>query len=256
MKKTLTIIGLALASAVGAQAQILVDNFNTYSNGNLVGQGGWVQTGTTATNPIQVSGGVVTLVQGSNQDANRPFGSAVTTGSIYYFATINVSAKNATGDYFLHLGDGGTSAFGARLYARSAGAGYQLAWGGSSTAPTTFGAELSFSTNYNIVFRYNIIAGAANDTGSLYVSTGTFDSVETNNTPYQNVTTWTGGTEVSSFAAIYLRQGTNTGTETIDQVRVATTWAQAIPEPSTWALIGLGTTVVLMGIRRRRSIKA
>jgi hypothetical protein len=256
MKKLLTIIGLAAATLAGANAAVLLDqDFNSFTNGDLVSQGSWVQTGATATNPIQVSSGIVSLAQGANQDANRPFTPAVTSGSIYYFATINVASKNGTADYFIHLGDGGVSNFGARLYGKSTGAGYQLAWGGGVTAPTTFGAELAFGTSYNVVFRYNIISGTLNDTGKLYVSSGDFNSNEASNTAYQDVTVWTGGTEVTSFSAMYFRQGTSTGSESIDQIKIATTFAEAIPEPKTWVLIGIGTSFMLWNLRRRRRVQ-
>lgn len=253
MKKTLSIISLAAATLASANAALLLsDDFNSYPTGDLVGQGGWVQTGSATANPIQINNGIVNLAQGSSQDANNPF-AAVTSGSLYYFATINVSAKNGTADYFIHLGDGSTSNFGARLYAKSTGAGYQLGWGGSSTAPA-YGAELAFNTSYYVIFRYDIVPGAANDTGKLYVSDTGFNTIEALNPVYQDVATWTGGNEVASFAALYLRQGSNTGSETIDQIRVGTTFADAmapVPEPAPWMLLGLGCTVVLWNARRK-----
>lgn len=258
MKKTLTIIGLAVATLAGAQAQTLFsDNFNSYTTGNLVGQGGWVQTGGTATSPVQVNAGVVgPNVQGSAQDVSHSF-TPVTTGSFYYGINFNFTSKNVTGDYFVNIADSSSgNGFSSRLYARSTGAGYQLAWGGSSTAPTVYGAELAFNINYRAIMRYDIVSGLANDTGALYVTSGSFDIVESNNTPYQDVTTWTFGVEQTAFGAFNIRQGTNTGVMTLDNLNVGTTFASAVPEPATWALIGISSSFMLWNVRRRRSVQA
>jgi hypothetical protein len=155
------------------------------------------------------------------------------------------------------MSDGGTSSFGARISAKAgATAGtFVLAWQGGSTAPVTFGAELNLNTAYYIVLRYNIVDGATNDTGALYVSTTPFGTTEGDYTPYQDATAWTGGTEVATFQAFNLRQGTNSGGETLNSVAVGTTWGDAVspvPEPGTVALVGLGLGAVLLGARRRR----
>jgi hypothetical protein len=250
MKKHLLFaLSFAVIGVVNSFSTILLTNdFSTYSSGNLVGQNGWTQVGATSTIPITISNGVVQMQQGTAQDASSSF-TSTNSGSIYYYATINYSAKNGTGDFALSLISGGS--FGSRLYAQSLNTGFALAWGGGPTAPTTFGAELNFNTAYNVVMRYDIVAGTLNDTGRLYVSTTPFDSNEASNIPYQDVTAWTGGTELTSFSGMSLRQGSNSGNFTIAQVNVATTFAEAIPEPTTWALIGLGTAFVLWRIRRR-----
>ncbi|MGH8046614.1 MAG: hypothetical protein ACREKL_05170 [Chthoniobacterales bacterium] len=242
-----------------AQASLLLNvDFNspTYSTGPLVGQDSWTQVGATATSPIQVASGAVgPLVQGSAQDAVHAF-SAVTSGSLYYSVALNFTSKNTTADYALTLGDGGASSFGGRLYAKSSGAGYVLAWGGSSTAPATFGVELAFSTTYNVVFRYDIVSGLANDTGKLYVSTSPFTLSEGSYTAYQDVTTWTGGTEVTSFAGAYIRQGTNSGVLTLDNYQVGTTFKDVtpVPEPHEYAIAMAGLLGAIILMRRRRMV--
>jgi hypothetical protein len=257
MKKTLLVAVGIIASTLSLHADTLFsDTFTGYTDGDLVGQGGWVITGTSTLLPIQVAPGLVTLQQGSAQDANHPF-SPITSGSLYYALTATYTSKNATADYAFHMSDGGTSSFGARISAKAgATAGtFVLAWQGGSTAPVTFGAELNLNTAYYIVLRYNIVDGATNDTGALYVSTTPFGTTEGDYTPYQDATAWTGGTEVATFQAFNLRQGTNSGGETLNSVAVGTTWGDAVspvPEPGTVALVGLGLGAVLLGARRRR----
>jgi trimeric autotransporter adhesin len=249
----------AMATSLSA-ASLLNDSFNSYTDGNLVGQGGWTQVGSSTALPMQVNSGVVSMAQGSAQDADSDFSSSVTSGSIYYSLTINYSAKNGTADYGVAITDGGSSSFGGRLYAKSSGSGYVLAIAGSSTAPTVFGAELSFNTSYSIVVRYDIVAGATNDTASMYVTAGSFNANEASNSVYNSFTTWTGGSEVSSFTALLLRQGTNTGAFTVDNIKIGTLFSDvvaAVPEPSAFA--AFAGVIALAGVvmqRRRKAVVA
>ncbi len=80
-------------------------NAPTYTNGNLVGQAGWVQNDATATPALQVlnagSNGSV-AVGTSGQDAQHPFPTVTwssTIPTLLVCATINVSLPGS-GDYF------------------------------------------------------------------------------------------------------------------------------------------------------------
>src|SRR5213594_3641898 len=116
--------GLLLATVYGPASPLVSDDFNSYANGNLVGQGPWLQTGATATSPIQVSSSQVVLGT-SGQDAYDPFpGGAITLTdgtSIYEGLTLNVSAAQLTGDYVTHFtpNAGNTLTFISRLFAKS-----------------------------------------------------------------------------------------------------------------------------------------
>lgn len=242
----------ALALAAGqANAGILyTTNFNapTYSDGALVGQDGWSRTGTSTVNPLMVSNsatdGRVTLTT-TGEDANRAFTPALTADSIYLSADFTVNSATATGDYFLHLSDGGTSNFNARIYARSSGSGFTLAMGTSSgTTGLVFGTTpLAFGTSYHIVARYDFVAGAANDTGALFVNPtdGLFAS---GGTAYVAATTI--GTDAASISAVNLRQG---GSTSAPAVLVSGLTVATIPTPGTIALLGLGGLIATL--RRR-----
>src|SRR6266404_9716292 len=109
MKKLLFVLSGMLVTATAFGTQIFWDTFDSYSTGNLVGQGPWLQTGGTATSPIQVSAGRA-LLGNTGQDVNAPFSSplTLTAGNSFYIGlTLNLSAAQG-GDYFLHWAPGPT----------------------------------------------------------------------------------------------------------------------------------------------------
>jgi MYXO-CTERM domain-containing protein len=245
----LAALAAVFAGSTLAHATVLYStDFNgpTYSDAALVGQDGWLQTGTVVTNPLLVANtgtnGRVTLAT-SGQDVNRPYLPAVTSDSIYLSADITITAAQATGDYFLHLSDGGASNFNARMFAKSSGAGFVMALGTGAGATPTYGAtELAFGTTYHILARYDFVVGAGNDTGALFVNPA--DPFGVGDTAYAAATTQ--GTDATSLSAVCIRQGTaaSAATVTIDNINVA-----VVPGPAPLALLGLGGLVAL---RRRR----
>ncbi len=86
-------------------------NFGTgYTNGDLVGQNGWSQTGTTTQTVFQTvnDGAVVLPAATAGQDTWKAFSSTVDTkvNGNYLLTKINFTVTNAvsiTGDYFFHL---------------------------------------------------------------------------------------------------------------------------------------------------------
>jgi hypothetical protein len=58
---------------------------------------------------------------------------------------------------------------------------------------------------------------------------------------------------VGSLDGFAFRQDAAThGAASIDQLIVATTFGEAVPEPQTWVLIGIGSSFMLWNLRRRR----
>jgi hypothetical protein len=234
---------LALVTLEGQAAVLYTADFEspTFSDGPLIGQDSWVITGTSTVNPINVSSGLVPLAT-TGQDVRRAFSPVTSADSptVTLQADINVSAAQANGDYFMHLGSDNTSNFFARVYARSSAGGFQMAMGTSSgTTGLLWGGDLNFGETYTVLAAYNFVDGDLNDTGALFVN-GAF-----------YIDALTTGADAAVISSVHLRQGNsgNAPTLTVDNIVVT-----AVPEPSSiasLALLGVAGVVV----RRRRTAK-
>jgi len=259
MKKLLAIIGLAATTLAGAQAAILVqDNFP--ANGDLVGTtpstgGIWTAiSGDVGT--LDVTSGAVSILAGNNEDGTSQFASAQ-TGDV--FAGFNLTmttlpTTTSTGGYFGSFRDGtpASGTYNGRLFARritgSPANEFQIGVSNetsnvSDAGAVLWGSNLTLNVNYRIVLRFDTATG---DDMTLWVNPTTIAST--------NVISTDAGS-VNSMDGFAFRQASAAhGASSIDNLIVATTFAEAIPEPSNWALIGLGSAFALWNIRRRRTI--
>jgi MYXO-CTERM domain-containing protein len=261
-------LGTAASIAAGANAAVYYStNFGTgYVNGNLAGltqdtagQNGWKQTGTSATTPVQVANGAA-IVGSSGQDVYRAFDSTATATAgttLYVSASIKVTAAQATGDYFLFVGDpaGTTTNFFGRLYAKSTTGGMLLgiqSTSGTSSAVTYGTTVLNLNQTYNVVYAFDFASGALNDTFTMYI-----DPTSTNRaslTSYASAGWLTTSTaEPSQLTEIGLRQGTAASAPTVSVYSLAAGSSLAdvgvVPAPGALALLGVAG---LVGARRRR----
>jgi hypothetical protein len=252
LRAALAVAAILVISIPTASAATIVfsDSF-TKSDGALVGTtpdistGNWTQTGTTATNPIQISGNAVQMGT-TGQDTYAAFSNVIphTDGTVLHTSMdINVSAAQ-TGDYFSHLSDpvGTTASFHQRLGAAASGAGYvlQLAETGGGGATTLSGTTvLNFNQSYHVDINWTFVPGATNDTFDVFVDNSSYLSK-----------TWTStNAEPTQLSAVNLRQGGTTSSATlkIDNLQVD------VPEPGT---VGLACGLLLIGAgasRRRRA---
>jgi len=247
--KSLTFAAALFSATTSSYAATILysTDFNspTYADGALAGQDSWAAISGAGTNSPVVSNsatdGTISLLA-SGEDLRHTFTPTVTSGSIYMMAEITVGSAQ-TGDYFLHLGDGGTSNFYARTYIRSSGAGFQMALGTGAGAVTYGTTVLSFNTSYTILVRFDMVTGTTNDTGALFINPTTEDG--SGDTAY--VTATTIGTDPTTLASVHFRQGgaASGAGVTIDSVSV-----YIVPEPATAVLGGIGLLALL---RRRRT---
>lgn len=255
-------MSLTTLGFVAQSAPIFTENFNSYTNGTLLGQGTppWTITGTSGTNPISVASGLVPMAN-TGQDVNGAF-SSVYTGvdgtSFYYGMTINLSAAGS-GDYFAHLSPaaGNSSAFFARLYAQATAGGFFLGYqetSGTGTVVNYGTSVLALNTDYRVAVAYDFVAGTLNDTARVYVDPTS--ETELNNTPYLSDTWTTATAESAVFGTINLRQGggASASTLTVDNIAVSAAFADVaqVPEPSVFALLGIGGLALFL---RRRSLR-
>jgi PKD repeat protein len=161
------------------------DDFSTYNSGDLVGQQGWAQNPSSATLPLQVSGGQVVIPggqTGDNQDAYKNF-VQTWNQTVYLGAVVTVSnppASSSTGpSFFLCMGNytngwssAGPSFANYRFSARAGDTGnsnfvFSLRTTGQATATNTFGTTiLSTGTAYRVIIRTDPIGS----NGWVYVN--------------------------------------------------------------------------------------
>jgi hypothetical protein len=224
---------------------VLSEAFDSYTNATLAGQGGWTAT-TVAATPMQVAGASDKYVQmnTSGQDDYKAFSQVIpkTDGNtIDTSMTINMSAAQATGDYFAHLSTpvGTTGGFYQRFFAKSSGAGFVLGLLGASGGTPGYGATvLNFNQEYDVDIAWTFVTGALNDTFAV-----TVDSV-----PYLNYT-WDAASaaEPTQLAAANLRQGAAGSAATLQFDDYVVNGI--VPEPASLGLLAIGSVFAL---RRRK----
>ncbi|MEM1446280.1 MAG: PEP-CTERM sorting domain-containing protein [Planctomycetota bacterium] len=217
----------------GTACAVPITETFSYTDGNLVGNGGWTNISGTG-DFIQVVSGQSVLSHGggSREDLGLPFGSDFTAGTVSasfdLIVTDDSAISGTDSEYFAHFSNAG-SAFVARLDVVPGGSGGDYTLGiatFSSTAEATLPVDFTFGTTVPVQLTFDL------DTGLADLTVGT-DSVAS--------TTVSLGETINMFN---LRQSNSSSDETItiDNLRI-------LPEPGTFALAGLGALAML----RRRS---
>ena len=261
MKIRPTSLAALMLVPVALNAEVVLQESFDYADGRLVdvSAGAWtVHSGTIALN---VAGGQAVIDQadtsGGREDVNRLFSvtyDPATDNSTKLYAAFSVTFSAlpaSTGSYFAHFKSSAANEFYARVGADTEGAApgtFRLAianetW--NSTASIEYPQDLALGVSYDVMVRLDL----ATDQGTLWVNP--VDESSTSVTATDTILYAAG-----SINAYALRQGTSDigapGTLTLDNLRAGTSFTevQAVPEPSTFALFGLGGAALLM--RRRR----
>lgn len=253
----LFVLAMLLPQAVMAD-QLMNETFS-YPAGDLYGQGGWCQYASNSADPIQVgttplsfagyqsigAGGSVALGNTSiGQDLFYQFrenGNPINSGTLYCSFLVNVS--DAQGEvYFFALVSGsknglkdkGSTSEYLRIFAKASENEGKFLLGASKNGATMqSNVELNLNETYLVVLKWEFVEGTTNDVASVYVN-------PVSETAEPTLTTTTGNGEPNSsngLLALELRQGTTTSktgpTLTIDDIRVATSWAElfSVSEP-------------------------
>jgi hypothetical protein len=234
------LFGAAPAASVSSSfaAVVFSDNFNK-ANGPLIGTtpntgGVWTNVSST-TNPIQIVSNQVAMGSAGGEDALSLTDGEIpnSVGNVIHTALdITVSTATAAGEYFSHLGDGGTAAFFQRLFVRSSGAGYQLGileTSGGANTPVYGTTVLPFGQQQRVDINWTPVAGPTNDMFDVLVNSAAYVSK-----------TWTSPTaEPPLIKSAHLRQGgaASSAALTVDNYSVEA--PTVVPEPATIMLLGI-----------------
>ena len=182
MKKLYTALFTFLTGfSINAQALPFIESFN-YSNGNLIGNGNWIQQGSNSTDHIQILNNAIKFDQGGF-DAQIPL-TTINSGTTYYKFELkatdvsNVIAAN--GGFFAGFVEStSTSNYGATLWLiRDPGntTKYTLGVQNTSTSASTTTPDLpatydfNSNTTYTVVVSYTFNAGTNNDETKLWIN--------------------------------------------------------------------------------------
>jgi len=237
MKKFFGALTLCLACASFANADIVFTDSFDYADGNLVGNGSWVNHSGTG-DFIQVVDGQAVFSHGggSREDASvvlDTYTSGLLKATFDVVVTDDAFGTGTDFEYFAHFFDSGDSNFRSRVDIQSSDSGdYTFGISESSTAEATLSQAFSFGETVTLMMQFDFEAGAS----SLMVGSETIAT-----------TSGAAGETLNAFA---LRQSNSSNDETIsiDNLQIEFT---AIPEPASaviFGLAGLGLCVV-----RRRS---
>ncbi len=229
--------------ATASSTILLTENFD-YPAGDSLGDHGWVSYSGGSTNVLSVTApglvysgyplsniGNATTVLNTGQDAYKEF-AAQTSGSFYVAFMVNVSAVQATGDYFFGLlPSTNTQNYTARFFARdSAGFRFGMAKASLSSGATVYtSGTYTLGTEYLVVIKYTIVSpGTMDDIMIAYI----FD----NGVPATEPTSPTIGppsstlTDNVDIARVALRQGSTASSPTcrVDGILVTTSWSDLV----------------------------
>lgn len=251
-KHILFLAGVCLVSLItySSKANVLYStDFSTYTDGNLDGQDGWAAYSGAGNKLIQVSGGAITLEQssGSGEDVSHDLGATIGAGDTWYYSfdlSVTASSTPISSTYFA-LFLQGTSAFEGKLYVDPfTGSDYTLGIQGGNETRVDWSTGLNFASTHNVVVSFDY---------DTMLTTLWIDPTSESST---SVTTT--GTYQDSATAFAFRQSTGNSFETIDNLKVGTTFADvvpgAVPEPSTLAIASLGGLSCLLLFRKKRRV--
>ena len=243
MKTTKFLLPLAVLIAVVPAQAVVITNTDFNYVGALTNNGWIAYSG--GDGSITSDGSVASVGSGA-EDIRLPFADQG-SGPTFASFTLNVITMPSTGsEYSFGLSDGTAMEARFGLTSVNSGANFALTIYGSGSAILGTSSTLNLNTNYLVV-----IYGDGNTDQRLWVDpTAVLDFL----TPTLQTTATAAAANIDGF---FLRQAgafdAGASDWTVGNLTVATTFAEAIPEPSTYAMLALaGAGFAGYVIRRRR----
>jgi hypothetical protein len=235
-------LGLAVSMA---QASILINETFDHPDGNLVGQtpipgpgAAWTAFSGAGSTPVQVSSGRITLNQGAGtrEDVASGTGSVMGSGDRWY-AGFDVAVTGANTNVYFGMFLQGTSNFLSRIWVTTptSGGDYRLGFSNDNSITDNdgevFSADLTYGTTYRLVSYYDYTAMQ----GKLWINPVNESS------PGLLATDPGFSNPVTAYA---FRQATGSNSvQTVDNLIVATTFAEVVPEPSSLVLLAVAAMI-------------
>ncbi|MEP7164080.1 MAG: putative Ig domain-containing protein [Ferruginibacter sp.] len=226
--------GMMMICSGSGMAQVLTEDFN-YTPATALTTNGWTAHSVGGTNTILITtpsltypshpgsgiGNAITMTT-SGEDDNRTF-TAITSGTAYASFLVNITAAQATGDYFVGLLTNSTT-FPIRIYAKSTAGGFFFGLSKANGAITYETTVRTIGLTYFLVTNYIYNGAAADDVVNLWVNPALGGSEGAATIPAINGAV----ADITTITGVYVRQGTaaNAPTPRIDAIRVGSTWAQ------------------------------
>lgn len=253
---------LVLGSTVVSAALLIDENFDSYSDGPLIGQGDWVRAANfdNPSDNIQVSGGAAyfhwtgladSFLHGARLDWG---GEALTSGSV--FATFDLRVIQAPADsenlrpsFFTFVSSNGAQERGhVGLKAGSEPDTFQIGVSSSSQAQSAFAfssENLNINETYQVMVEYQINPGGSSIAQLWLNTTDPLDAP---------LTIAAAASSAANIRRVNLRMNTADGSGgvtdlgifTVDNLQVTT-----VPEPSRYALFFGAAALLFLGFRRR-----
>lgn len=263
----LLLLGTSLCSA----SPFLSDNFDSYSDGLLSGQGSWTRAPSTddpATQPAVSSGSVFfdwPSTAAVNSATNRLVASEdqLATGWLYVAFDLRVSVAPTTdvtgldslrpGFFALRNSAGSANRGRIGINPGSLADTFTLGVSSGSQLQSSYnfaGSDLNLNTDYTVVLGYNIDTTAAQIWINPADQTALPVASAAGSNSVQSIRRITLGIDNNDGAGGF----SNMGQFTLDNLMSATTLGEvgvAVPEPSTYALIFGGIAVGFILLRRR-----
>jgi hypothetical protein len=249
MKKTFLILLVTLGFGYWGLGQVTLPHLDPINY--TVGQGLQTQAGWTTLNTgddLLIASGSLSFTgletstfnkvtfSGAGIDAAKLF-TQQGSGTVYYSFLLDITALGSlgtTGGYFTGFTEGTGTTFGATVWSRSDGAGFDLGINPRTTAANTVWSSGTTSLNETlfIVISYEIVTGTTNDIVKMWINP-TPGSSE----PTPTLTATNTLVDLLNLNRILIRQDGTSATPFIemDELRIGTAWADVTPPGTVFA---------------------